>query len=99
MPCRIITQNNGLISSLACVHSGKKYVGNTGEELYSDARVLTIYELMIVMSLPLNWPIPKWANETFIRKVFGEGIPSELVKKIMLELLRQLSKEVEEWER
>lgn len=94
MPCRTITQNNGVISSLACVHPGRKYVGTTGEELYSDARVLTIYELLIVMSLPLDWPIPEWANETFIRRVFGEGIPSKLVKEIMQELLRQLPEAV-----
>lgn len=94
MPCRTITQNNGVISSLACVHPGRKYLGINGEELYSDARVLTIYELLIVMSLPLNWPIPEWANETFIRRVLGEGIPSKLVKEIMQELLRQLPEEV-----
>ena len=62
--------------------------------MYSDARVLTIYELLIVMSLPLDWPIPEWANETFIRRVFGEGIPSKLVKEIMQELLRQLPEAV-----
>lgn len=90
MPCRTITQNNGVISSLACVHPGNLYIGADGEELYSDARVLTIYELLIVMSLPLNWPIPEWANESFIRKVFGEGIPSNLVREIMLSLLKQL---------
>lgn len=90
MPCRTITQNNGVISSLACVHPGRKYTTGDGEVLYSDARVLTIYELLIVMSLPLDWPIPDWASDTFIRKVFGEGIPSRLVKEIMLELLRQI---------
>ena len=90
MPCRTITQNNGVISSLACVHPGREYIAENGEVLYSDARVLTIYELMIVMSLPLDWPIPEWANDTFIRKVFGEGIPSKLVKEIMLELLQQI---------
>lgn len=90
MPCRTITQNNGVISSLACVHPGREYTSKGGEVLYSDARVLTIYELLIVMSLPLDWPIPEWANDTFIRKVFGEGIPSKLVKEIMLELLRQI---------
>ena len=89
MPCRTITQNNGVISSLACVHPGREYKNNN-ESLYSDARVLTIYEIMIVTSLPLDWPIPKWANESFIRNVIGEGIPSLLVKKIMLELLKQL---------
>ncbi len=90
MPCRTITQNNGVISSLACVHPGRPYKGENGEELYSDARVLTIYELLIVMSLPLDWPIPDWANETFIRRVFGEGIPSKLVREIMNVLLKQI---------
>ena len=90
MPCRTITQNNGVISSLACVHPGNAYQSNTGETLYSDPRVLSIYELLIVMSLPLDWPIPEWANDTLIRKVFGEGIPSKLVREIMLTLLAQL---------
>lgn len=90
MPCRTITQNNGVISSLACVHPGRPYKGEGGDILYSDARVLTIYELLIVMSLPLDWPIPEWANETFIRKVIGEGIPSKLVMEILKELLKQL---------
>ena len=90
MPCRTITQNNGVISSLACVHPGHPYIDSKGQQLYSDPRVLTIYELLIVMSLPLDWPIPEWANETFIRKVFGEGIPSKLVKSIMTALVSQL---------
>lgn len=90
MPCRTITQNNGVISSLACVHPGNAYQSDTGEILYSDPRVLSIYELLIVMSLPLDWPIPEWASDTLIRKVFGEGIPSKLVRAIMLALLAQL---------
>lgn len=90
MPCRTVTQNNGVISSLACVHPGRKYLSKSGEELFSDARVLTIYELLIVMSLPLDWNIPEWADDTFIRKVIGEGIPSKLVKAIVGELTRQL---------
>lgn len=91
MPCRTITQNSGVISSLACVHPGR-LIGfdNNGKELYSDPRVLTIYELLIVTSLPLNWNIPSWASETLIRNVIGEGIPSLLVKKIMLELINKL---------
>lgn len=93
MPCRTVTQNNGVISSLACVHPGRPYQSIDGETLYSDPRVLTIYELLIVMSLPLDWPIPEWADETFIRKVLGEGIPSNLVKEIMLVLTNQLQQE------
>lgn len=90
MPCRTITQNNGCMSSLACVHPGRVYKDELGKELYSDPRVLTIYELLIVMSLPLDWPIPAWANEQLVRNVFGEGIPSMLVKKIVNELVIQL---------
>ena len=90
MPCRTITQNNGVISSLACVHPGNAYQSDPGETLYSDPRVLSIYELLIVMSLPLDWPIPEWASDTLIRKVLGEGIPSKLVRAIMLALLAQL---------
>jgi len=90
MPCRTITQNNGVISSLACVHPGREYVDENGNTLYSDPRVLTIYELLIVTSLPLDWPIPEWADESFIRKVIGEGIPSRLVQRLMMALLSQL---------
>lgn len=90
MPCRTITQNNGVISSLACVHPGRPYLDNNGQQLYTDPRVLTIYELLIIMSLPLDWPIPDWAKDGFIRKVFGEGIPSKLVKEIMNALLPRI---------
>ena len=38
-----------------------------------------------------DWPIPVWAKDSFIRKVIGEGIPSKLVKNIMLELLNQIN--------
>ncbi len=88
-PSRTITQNNGVISSLACVHPGRPYEYN-GEILYSDARVLSIYELLIVSSLPLDWNIPSWAKESFIRKVIGEGIPSRLITVIIEKLLKQL---------
>jgi len=92
MPCRTITQNNGVISSLACVHPGRIHYDEFGNILYSDARVLSIYELLIVMSLPLDWPIPEWASETFIRRVIGEGIPSKLIKEIMNSLLCQFER-------
>ena len=88
-PSRTITQNNGVISSLACVHPGRPYEDH-GEVLYSDPRVLSIYELLIVSSLPLDWNIPTWARETFIRKVIGEGIPSRMITVIVEQLLKQL---------
>lgn len=89
-PCRTITQNNGVISSLCCVHPGIKYKTAEGEVLYSEPRVFSIYELLVVSSLPVNWPIPEWAKESLIRHVIGEGIPPLLVKKIMLELIKNL---------
>lgn len=88
-PARTITQNNGVISSLACVHPGRPFE-LSGEILYSDPRVLSIYELLIVSSLPKDWAIPDWASESFIRKVIGEGIPSKLVKEIMYSLICKL---------
>ncbi len=89
-PCRALTQNNGVISSLACVHPGRPYTAKNGETLYTNPRVLTIYEVMIVSSLPLDWPIPDWADENLIRRVIGEGIPSKLIKVIIEELLSKL---------
>lgn len=70
-------------------HPGRPYIRD-GEVLYSDPRVLTIYEILIVSSLPLDWPIPTWANESLIRKVIGEGIPSKLIKVIVEQLIKQL---------
>ena len=88
-PSRCLTQNNGVISSLACVHPGRPYKKGC-ETLYSDPRVFTLYEIMIISSLPLDWPIPDWADETLIRKVIGEGIPSRLIKVIMEVLIKQI---------
>ena len=88
-PARTITQNNGVISSLCCVHPGKPYVQN-GEVLYSDPRCLTLYELFIVFSLPKDWNVPDWADERFIRRVVGEGIPPMLIKNIVEELVNHI---------
>ena len=88
-PARTITQNNGVISSLCCVHPGKSYVKN-GEVLYSDPRCLTLYELFIVFSLPKDWNVPDWSDERFIRRVVGEGIPPMLIKNIVAELVNHI---------
>ena len=92
-PANTITQNNGVISSSICVHPGR-YIGvdKEGEAIYSDARVLTIYELLIVSSLPTNWNIPDWANEKLIRNVIGEGVPPLLIKAIAEPLVEQIER-------
>lgn len=91
-PARTITQNSGVISSLCCVHPGRKIYddGDENSRNYSDARCLTIYELMIVTSLPKDWNIPDWADERLIRSVIGEGIPPMLIKNIVNELIKNI---------
>lgn len=86
-PAFTVTMFNRTIGSQNNVHPGR-YIGKDkdGYDLYSDARVLTVYELMLVTSLPKDWDIPNWASEHFVRQVIGEGIPPLLVKKIMQEL-------------
>jgi DNA (cytosine-5)-methyltransferase 1 len=78
-PAPTITMRNDAISSQLNVHPGRKL--NNG--LYSDARVLTPLELMILTSLPVNWNIPKNTPEILIRKSLGEGVPPLLLKKIL----------------
>jgi DNA (cytosine-5)-methyltransferase 1 len=57
-----------------------------GLPMYSDARTLTLYEIMIIMSLPENWPVPDHTSEAFLRRIIGEGIPPLFVKKAFLAL-------------
>lgn len=71
---RLGSQNNG--------HPGRKIYDNGTEHdrLYSDARVLSIYELILLTSLPKNWNIPDWASDNLIREVIGEGVPPLLIE-------------------
>ncbi|MFI3167380.1 MAG: DNA cytosine methyltransferase [Bacillota bacterium] len=91
-PATTIMQNSGVISAFSTVHPGRLIVdGNLDvEREYSDARTLSIYELLILSSLPLDWDIPSWASDILIRKVIGEGIPPLLIKWIVLELLKEV---------
>lgn len=82
-PAPTITSYNHTISSFQNVHPGR-LIEETG--LYSEPRVLTIFEMMRVMSLPDNWDIPEWASESLIRTVIGEGVPPLAVMKIVKEL-------------
>ena len=83
-PGYTVTMFNRTIGSQNNVHPGR-YIGKNpdGENMFSDARVLTIRELMEISSLPASWNIPEWASDHFIRQVIGEGIPPLMVKKIM----------------
>lgn len=82
-PAYTITMDNRKISSQGNVHPGR-YMGKdkNGEDVYSDARVLTLFELMLVMSLPKDWPLPIDTNEAFVRRIIGEGIPPLFISKL-----------------
>lgn len=82
-PAPTITAYNHTISSFQNVHPGRP---TDQEGIFSDARVLTIFELMRVMTLPDDWNIPEWATPQLIRQVIGEGIPPLLIKKLVAQL-------------
>lgn len=81
-PAPTITMSSGSISSQNNVHPGR--ILNDGT--YSDARALTILELLRLTGLDDNWNIPNWATDKMIREVIGEAIPPLLVKNIVREL-------------
>ena len=80
-PANTVTQNNGVISSAVCVHPGRKIIKNN-VVTYSDPRVLSIFELMIISSLPKNWDIPDWASEKLIRILLEKEYLLCLLKKL-----------------
>lgn len=87
-PGSTITTFNFRIGSQNNVHPGRPWkVDDNGDMMYNNPRVLTIYELMIVSSLPTNWDIPAWASDNLIRTVIGEGVPPLLIKNIINPIL------------
>jgi DNA (cytosine-5)-methyltransferase 1 len=82
-PAYTITMDNRKISSQGNVHPGRFIKkGEQSENIYSDPRTLTLYELMLVMSLPKTWPLPVNTQEAFVRRIIGEGIPPLFIKKL-----------------
>ena len=72
-PCPTRTMNFG-ISGSNNVHPGRLLPDGT----YSDARPLTLLELLIVSSLPKDISFPENISEKTIRDVIGEGIPPKM---------------------
>lgn len=81
-PAPTITMANGVLSSQCNVHPGRRLEDGT----YSDARVLTIYEIMKLFTIPDDWNIPEWASDNLIRQSIGEGVPPLLIEKIVAEI-------------
>lgn len=78
-PAPTITMRNDCIASQRNVHPGRELSDGT----YSDARVLTPLELMILDSLPVDWNIPDNTPELLIRQCIGESIPPLMLKNIV----------------
>lgn len=78
-PSPTVTMRNEIISSQDKVHPGRPL----GNGLWSDARVLTLRELLIVMTLPPDMDFPENISNTRLRQCIGEGIPALMVKTIM----------------
>lgn len=81
-PAYTITMNNGDVGSQSNVHPGRLKSDGT----YSDARVFTIHELLLLSGIPLTWKIPSWASERMVRRVIGEMVPPKLFKALVLPL-------------
>ena len=64
---------------------------NEEERIWSDARVLSIFELMRVSSLPDDWNIPDNASSNLIREILGEGVPPKLIEQAIIRLEQLLS--------
>lgn len=87
-PAATITKWNGIMGSQNNVHPGQEWKQDSnGDMMYTNPRVLTIYELLVVSSLPTDWDIPDWADNQLIRFVIGEGIPPLMVKKIIAQVM------------
>ncbi len=93
-PATTIMQNSDVISAFINVHPGRVVVDSDDDRkrIYSDARTLSIYELLILSSLPTDWNIPDWADEKTIRQVIGEGIPPLLIRRAAESLIRVITK-------
>ena len=83
VPAYTIAMSNNQISTQNSVHPGR-HLGKdaNGDDIYSDPRVFTVYELMRIMSIPDDWPIPTTISRQYLRHIIGEGVPSLLIKKI-----------------
>ena len=78
-PAPAITMRNDAISSQMNVHPGRKLKDGT----YSDARVLSPLELLLVNSMNVDDWNKIEAEENLIRKVLGEGVPPLAINKII----------------
>lgn len=67
-PASTVMQHNDNIGSYTTVHPGRPKSDGT----WSDARVFSILELILITGLDENYYIPEWAKPSLIRNVLGD---------------------------
>ncbi|WP_031489052.1 DNA cytosine methyltransferase [Ureaplasma canigenitalium] len=87
-PAPTITMANGSISSQNNVHPG--WMLENG--MYSDARVLTVKEIMLLSGLADDFTLPKETSETLIRQIIGECVPPKIFEGIIKYNFLQIKK-------
>lgn len=83
-PAPTITMRNEIISSQENVHPGRLLPDGT----WSDARVLTPRELLILSSCPPDMEKPANLSDNEFRQLVGEGIPPLMLNKIVKGIVR-----------
>lgn len=93
-PAYTVTKYTSRIGSQENGHPGTAIVDSPDEEvrIWSDARVMSIFELMRVSSLPDDWNIPDKASSNVLREVMGEGVPPRLLEHALIELEKAVDK-------
>lgn len=83
-PSNTIDSSNGSVNGLRTIHPGRPRKDGT----YSDARPLTLLEVILVNGLPQNYKIPEeFENRrSFVRHGMGQVFLPRLLQRICLEL-------------
>ena len=87
-PSYTVTMFTSRIGSQENGHPGHPIVDSENEDIriWSDARTMSVFELMRVSSLPDNWDIPDWASSNVVREIIGEGVPPRLLEAALRSL-------------
>lgn len=93
-PAYTITKYTSRIGSQENGHPGHAIVDSKDERerVWSDARTMTIFELMRLTSLPDDWNLPEGISTNVVREILGEGVPPRLLEKALIELERLIAK-------
>nr|DAG76879.1 MAG TPA: Cytosine specific methyltransferase [Caudoviricetes sp.] len=91
-PAYTVTKYTSRLGSQENGHPGYAVVDSADEatRIWSDCRVLSIFELMRVSSLPDDWNIPDNASSNVLREIMGEGVPPRLLEAAVIELEKSI---------